>query len=218
MYKNKYSSLIILIPAFNEKRNFQKFILKLKKKYKVFVIDDCSKDGTHNFLKKKKINFLRNKKNLGYESSLIKGFSIIKKDRKIKYILTMDGDGQHDLKFIQNIFDFTIKNNLDVAIGERYKKNRIIEILISKVFNIKYKLNDPLSGFKIYKKEKINQVNFFNIKKFFLVDLLIFLIKKKINIKNYKIVTNVRTDNPRVGNLFSIYFKMIKILTYVLFK
>ena len=130
----------------------------------------------------------------------------------------MDGDGQHDLKFIQNIFDFTIKNNLDVAIGERYKKNRIIEVLISKVFNIKYKLNDPLSGFKIYKKEKINQVNFFNIKKFFLVDLLIFLIKKKINIKNYKIVTNVRTDNPRVGNLFSIYFKMIKILTYVLFK
>lgn len=218
MYKNKYSSLIILIPVFNEKKNFQEFILKLKKKYKVFVIDDCSADGTYNFLKKKKINFLRNKKNLGYESSLIKGFSIIKKDRKIKYILTMDGDGQHDLKFIQNIFDFTLKNNLDVAIGERYKKNRIIEILISKVFNIKYKLNDPLSGFKIYKKEKINQINFLKVKKFFLVDLLIFLIKKKMNIKNYKIVTNLRHDNPRVGNLFLIYFKMIKILIYVLFK
>lgn len=28
----------------------------------------------------------------------------------------------------------------------------------------------------------------------------IMIIKKKINIKNYKIVTNVRTDNPRVGN------------------
>ena len=54
MYKNKYSSLIILIPVFNEKKNFQEFILKLKKKYKVFVIDDCSADGTYNFLKKKK--------------------------------------------------------------------------------------------------------------------------------------------------------------------
>ena len=215
MYKKKYSSLTILIPVYNEKKNFQEFILKLKKKFKILVIDDCSTDGTHNFLKKKKINFIRNKKNLGYEDSLIKGFSIIKKDKKNKYILTMDGDGQHNPKFVENIFHFSLRNNLDVAIGERYKKNRLIEKLISIIFRIKYNLNDPLSGFKIYKKAKIKKINLLKVNRFFLVDFLIMLIKKKNKIRNFKIKTNSRSDNPRVGNLFSIYLKMIKILFYV---
>ena len=127
----------------------------------------------------------------------------------------MDGDGQHNPKFIENIFHFSLRNNLDVAIGERYKKNRLIEKLISIIFRVKYNLNDPLSGFKIYKKAKIKKINLSKIDRFFLVDFLIMLIKKKNKIRNFKIKTNSRSDNPRVGNLFSIYLKMIKILFYV---
>jgi len=215
MYKKKYSSLTILIPVYNEKKKIQELISKLKKKFNILVIDDCSTDGTFNFLKKKRIKFIRNKKNLGYERSLIKGFSIIKKNKKTKYILTMDGDGQHNPKFIKNLFDFLIRNNLDVVIGERCKKNRLIEKLISIIFSIKYNLKDPLSGFKIYKNEKILNINLIKIKKFFLVDLLIFLIEKKVKIRNFKIKTNPRIDKPRVGNSFSTYLKMTKILFYV---
>ena len=40
MYKKKFNSLIILIPAFNELKNFQKRLLQLKKKYNILVVDD----------------------------------------------------------------------------------------------------------------------------------------------------------------------------------
>ena len=218
MYKKKLNSLTILIPAFNEKQNFNKFILKLKKDFNILVIDDCSSDGTSKFLEKKKIKYLRNKKNLGYELSLIKGFKFLKKSKKTKYILTMDGDGQHKPAYIKKIFSYLIKNNVDVVVGERDRKNRIIEKVISKIFKKKFNIWDPLSGFKLYKKEKLKQINLSKVKKFFLVDLLTLLINRRCNIKNFRIKTFLRKDSPRVGSLFFTNLKMLKILKFIYFK
>ncbi len=218
MYKKKLNSLTILIPAFNEKKNFNKFILKLKKDFNILVIDDCSSDGTSKFLEKKKIKYLRNKKNLGYELSLIKGFKFLKKSKKTKYILTMDGDGQHKPAYIKKIFSYLIKNNVDVVVGERDRKNRIIEKVISKIFKKKFNIWDPLSGFKLYKKEKLKQINLSKVKKFFLVDLLTLLINRRCNIKNFRIKTFLRKDSPRVGSLFFTNLKMLKILKFIYFK
>lgn len=218
MYKKKLNSLTILIPAFNEKKNFSKFILKLKKDFNILVIDDCSSDGTSEFLKKKKIKYIKNKKNLGYELSLIKGLEFLKKRKKTKYILTMDADGQHKSTYIKKMFNNFIKNKADLTVGERDKKNRIIEKVISRTFKKKFNIWDPLSGFKLYKKEILRQINLSKIKKFFLVDLLILLINKKCKVKNYKIKTYFRKDSPRVGSFFFTNLKMLNILKFVYFK
>ena len=57
--------LIILIPAFNELSNLKK-ILNLENNF--LVIDDQSINRFKSFLKKKKINYLKNLKNIGYET------------------------------------------------------------------------------------------------------------------------------------------------------
>ena len=74
MHKKKFNSLAIVIPSFNEKKNFNNILKKINKKYNLLIIDDCSSDGTSSYLKKNKIFFIRNNKNLGYEKSLIKVF------------------------------------------------------------------------------------------------------------------------------------------------
>jgi len=59
--KNK---IIILIPSHNEIRTLKKICLEIKKlRLKLLVIDDASNDGTLQWLKKKKINFFKIKKN-----------------------------------------------------------------------------------------------------------------------------------------------------------
>ena len=68
------AKLAVLIPSYNEIGNLKKII---KKKYNFVIVDDCSSDGTNLLLKKKKIKFIRNYKNLGYEKSLIKGMKYI---------------------------------------------------------------------------------------------------------------------------------------------
>ena len=216
MYKKKLHSLNILIPAYNEKNNLKKFLISLKKKFKVLIIDDGSNDGTKEYLKKNKINFLRNQKNKGYEKSLLKGFSHLIKKNNIKHILTMDADGQHRISSIDKIYTQIIKNDLDLVIGLRSKKNRIIEKIISFFFYLKYNLADPLSGFKIYKKEKLKEINLKKVKNLFLLDLIIICKNKNFNIKNFKIKTSIRIDKPRIGNFLNSYFKMFKILFYLL--
>ena len=216
MHKKKYGSLIILIPSFNELNNLKKFIKEIHKRYKVLIIDDCSSDNTSTWLKKNKINFIKNKKNIGYEQSLIKGLKILSKVKKVEKIITMDADGQHKIKHIKKFINVSNNKNPDLIIGSRKKKNRFIESIISKIFQMKYSLEDPLSGFKLYKREKLKEMKFDNFKKFFLVDLVLEFIKKKHKVISINIETNKRFDNPKVGDLMDTNFKMLSILACVI--
>ena len=216
MHKKKYDTLIILIPSFNELNNLKKFIKEIHKRYKVLIIDDCSSDNTSTWLKKNKINFIKNKKNIGYEQSLIKGLKILTKVKKVEKIITMDADGQHKIKHIKKFINVSNNKNPDLIIGSRKKKNRFIESIISKIFQMKYSLEDPLSGFKLYKREKLKEMKFENFKKFFLVDLVLEFIKKKHKVISINIETNKRFDNPKVGDLMETNFKMLSILACVI--
>ena len=216
MHKKKYDSLIILIPSFNELNNLKKFIKEIHKRYKVLIIDDCSSDNTSTWLKKNKINFIKNQKNIGYEQSLIKGLKILSKVKKVEKIITMDADGQHKIKHIKKFINVSNNKNPDLIIGSRKKKNRFIESIISKIFQMKYSLEDPLSGFKLYKREKLKEMKFDNFKKFFLVDLVLEFIKKKHKVISINIETNKRFDNPKVGDLMDTNFKMLSILACVI--
>jgi hypothetical protein len=207
------ANLIILIPSYNDYVDLRKIILKLKKKYKIIVINDNSTDQTNKFLVKNKIINIKNLKNIGYEKSLIRGFKYIKKKRhKEKYILTMDADGEHPLNKIDKIYSFIESKNLDFVIGTRNKLNRSLEYFTSFLFSLLFELKDPLSGFKIYRKECIFTVLKHIRKDCLLVDI-IFLFK----INKFK-VGFMKLDNLRkfvrkssLGNSFRLLPKFIKI-------
>ena len=52
MHKKKFNSLTVLIPAFNELKNLEKFLKDLSKRFNVLVVDDGSIDKTEIFLNK----------------------------------------------------------------------------------------------------------------------------------------------------------------------
>ena len=202
----------MLIPSFNELENFKRFLVKLNKNYNLLVVDDFSTDMTYKFLKINRIPFIRNKTNLGYENSLIKGLKFIKKQKKYKKILTMDADGQHNEKYIDKINKIYDRKKPDVIVGSRINKNRIIEKIISFFFYKKFKINDPLSGFKIYKTDSLFKLDLTKIKKLFLVDLLVQFLKAKRKVLSINIETRRRKDHPRVGSTIKVNLKMLKIL------
>ena len=63
----------------------------------------------------------------------------------------MDADGEHNPKYLKKMFNHISKNNLDMVISERNSYNRLSEAFVGKIFELKYGIKDPLSGFKIYK-------------------------------------------------------------------
>lgn len=185
------NDLAIIIPCRNESKNIIKILKKLNNK-NIFIINDSSSDNLKKKIKHfKNIKILNNLKRQGYEKSIIKGISFIKKlkDSKIKYILTMDGDGEHNPIYVNKIYQKIRNFKLDLVIGNRSVKNRKSENYISSIFKKKLKFEDPYSGFKIYNKKKLLKLYHKCSLKYFLADLCLLFKQKNFKIKNISIVT-----------------------------
>ena len=100
----------IVIPILNEEKNLKKLVKKIKFflknfKYEIIFIDDNSRDNSHKILKKiklkdKKINYyIRKKSTRDLSQSCILGFQ----KSKFNNILVMDGDLQHDPRYMTAI-------------------------------------------------------------------------------------------------------------------
>jgi glycosyltransferase involved in cell wall biosynthesis len=204
--------LIILIPAYNEINNLNKI---LKNNYNFLIIDDCSNDGTEKLLKKKKIKYIKNLKNIGYEKSLIKGFSYLK-NKKIKYVCTLDGDGEHPINKIKQIYSLAKKKKIDLIICNRKSKNRLLENILSNLFKIRFGLEDPLSGMKMYYMPKLKKIINKIDKNSFLVDVVKTFIDKKYKIFNYEISTKKKLGESKVGHNLYVQLKILKLLRYII--
>ena len=75
------SEVAIIIPAYNEGHTIGKVVNKLKKFGNVLVIDDASTDQTFKIAKNNGAKVIKNKHNLGYDSSINVGFNEIKKKK-----------------------------------------------------------------------------------------------------------------------------------------
>tara|TARA_A100001011_G_C14300295_1_gene840447 strand:+ start:498 stop:1160 length:663 start_codon:yes stop_codon:yes gene_type:complete len=214
MYKKKPHSLIILIPSYNELSNLKKFILTLNKNFNLLIVDDASKDKSSKWLKENDINYIINKKNLGYERTIIKGMNYLLKKRKYDFIITMDADGEHRIKELDKFF-FNDFKKYDIIVGNRNKKNRLLEVKISKNFYKKFNIKDPLSGFKLYRPKFLRKLKLNSFRNLFLVDLLSKSIREGANVKNININVKKRIDQSRLGNKTQVSKKMKKILKFI---
>lgn len=204
---------IIIIPTLNELNSLKEVIKSCPKNWKILVVDDCSKDKTINFLKKKKIQYLKNKNNLGYEKSILKGFKYALKLKNLKFIATLDSDGEHNPKYLNKMMKIMINKNLDMIIAKRNNFNRLSEKIIGKIYNLKFKIPDPLSGYKLYKKETLKLV-FKKIKtSFFLVDIINLIKINSGKIDSLITVNNKRYEGkPKVGHSFFVNLKILIII------
>ena len=230
--KNKLS---IIIPIFNEKNNIliltKKIIFNLKKiKYEIIYVDDNSLDHSKKVLSelKRRYKFFKpilRKKKRDLTQSCFEGIE------KAKYenILVMDGDLQHNPKYIKKMLLELNKRKLDVVIGARKLlsgKNQglseirrftsIALIFFFKIFKIN--TNDPMSGFFIFKKRIYvsNKKNFYGRGFKILADILI---NSKINLKTKDIIINFerRYDSKSKMN-FKILYILMKFYFFSLFK
>ena len=224
----------IIIPVYKEFHNIEKLYLKIRKYlkgniYEVIFVDDSSNDGTEELLKKIKkryenFNFIIRKKNRDLSQSCFDGI----KKAKYDYIQIMDGDLQHNPRYIPKLIDTLIKNNSDLVVGGRNLINgknpglgqirRISSILIILTFYLLGKKTiDPMSGFFLFKKK----IYFKNKKYFFgkgykiLADIL-FNSKSKIKVSDYIIVFDRRFKDvskmnfKTLFNLANLYLSILK--------
>jgi dolichol-phosphate mannosyltransferase len=221
--KKKINKLSIVIPVYNEKNNLlpltKKLIFSLKTfKYEIIIVDDNSNDGSQKILSnlKKKYSFFKpliRKKIPDLTKSCLLGINKSKFDN----ILIMDGDLQHDPKYIEPMFEKFDRNNLDIVVGSRdfNQKNmglsllrKLASIILIKLFSVfNLKVSDPMSGFFIFKKKIYlkNKNNLYRKGFKILIDILINS-KNKLKISEIKIKFNLRRKNKSKMNFKVLYY------------
>ncbi len=165
MYRNK---ILVAIPIFNEITAYG--IIQRVKTFPldVLVIDDGSAYSIREgLITVENIRVIVHPKNLGYGKAIIDAFSYALKNR-YDYLLTIDGDGQHEPEeislFLREIpfydydilsgsrYIFSAKAGTDAPM-ERYLINKKITSVLNRITG--FGLTDSFCGFKAYKVEKL---------------------------------------------------------------
>lgn len=120
MNKTKKQKVLALIPCFNEEATIASLVLKTKRYVDtVLVIDDGSKDDTVELAKEVGATVIVHERNKGKAAAIKTGF-LYALDHGYEYVITLDGDGQHDPHEIPLLLEKMIECKVDIAIGIRY--------------------------------------------------------------------------------------------------
>jgi glycosyltransferase involved in cell wall biosynthesis len=156
---NNDSSLLIIVPAFNEEAVLATTLEALIKDVphnQVLVVSDGSTDRTSAIVLEKNINLLELPFNLGVGAAMRAGFQYAKENNFSK-VIQFDADLQHQPKYIKTISEKLDK--FDVVIGSRFADNtdykvsfirsagmKLLKTSVSR--HIGQNLTDVTSGFR----------------------------------------------------------------------
>jgi len=211
-------NIALVIPAYNEERNIKRVIDSVKPYIKkIYVIDDASSDQTVKKIQEFAINILHNKKNLGYVKSLEKGIKIAFKNGA-DYVITFDGDGQHNANDLEKVISIIEKKSPDLIIGKRSMKNRFMEEVFGIYSKLRFGISDPLCGVKAYKKSLFYKYGQRLETKYTIATEIIFrAIKDGVKYYEVPIKINKRINKSRFGNQLWGNFLELKAFLNILF-
>jgi glycosyltransferase involved in cell wall biosynthesis len=111
----------IIVPALNEASNIVSVVEGIKRysDADIVVIDDGSKDRTPKTARETGAYVIRHPYNMGYGVALQTGYKYAT-EKGYDLLLQLDGDGQHDPKYIPKLFEAVASGECDVAIGSRF--------------------------------------------------------------------------------------------------
>ncbi len=122
----KNPKIILIIPAYNEEANILRvynnivsYNEKAKNKLDVVFINDGSKDNTESILLENNINHVKLIQNLGIGGAVQTGYKYaIENDYDIA--IQFDGDGQHDINYVEDLIKPILEEDVDMTIGSRF--------------------------------------------------------------------------------------------------
>lgn len=169
--------LSIIIPAYNEKNNILDVISKVKNaplenvEKEIIVVDDASKDGTINILKKINdisIKMLFHHENQGKGGAIRTGL----KHATGEIILIQDADLEYNPAEYKKLLNPILKGKAKVVYGSRldaikknlknmYKLHYFGNRFLTFITNILYGANitDMETGYKVFSKEVLKKIN-----------------------------------------------------------
>lgn len=226
--KNK---VLVIIPCYNERESILNVIGNIKKSNKdvdYIVVNDCSTDNTRDILVKNHINFIDLPVNLGIGGAVQAGYKYAK-DYNYDIAIQIDGDGQHDPKYISKIVEPLKNDECDVVIGSRFIEKegfqssalrRLGINILSSCIYLFYglKIYDVTSGFRAVNKKMIDIYAKDYAQDYPEPEALVTAVLYKQRIKEVPVIMQERMGGTSSIHSFKSVYYMIKVSLAIIFR
>jgi glycosyltransferase involved in cell wall biosynthesis len=164
----------IIIPVYNEKDTLLKIIKKIKEvpiEKEIIIVDDFSKDGTRELLKKikdKEIRIYFHERNYGKGHAIRTGIKYVTGD----VVIIQDADLEYDPQDYPKLIAPIIKGKFKVVYGTRFPKDKprpsilknhffLANTLLTLASNLLYSANitDEPTCYKVFKSDVLKSIN-----------------------------------------------------------
>ncbi|MCR5233012.1 MAG: glycosyltransferase family 2 protein [Lachnospiraceae bacterium] len=157
--------VLVIIPAFNEEDNIEdtvERVIEAVPEYDYVVVNDSSGDATLAICRSNGFRVLNLPINLGIGGAVQTGFKYAEL-KGYDYAVQIDGDGQHDPKYIKTMMEAMKNSDADMVIGSRFIEKEGFQSYAIRRWGIKYfsiliklltgrVITDPTSGLRLVGK------------------------------------------------------------------
>jgi glycosyltransferase involved in cell wall biosynthesis len=153
--------ILVVMPAYNEAKNLPRAIASIRAAAHmcdICVVDDGSTDATAEVARSLGVRLLRSPLNLGIGGAVQTGY-LWARHHGYDAAIQVDGDGQHDPRFIEQLVAPLAAGDADVVIGSRFLAEGGFRSTALRRAGIRYlswflrarcgaRVTDPTSGFR----------------------------------------------------------------------
>ncbi|MCD7819570.1 MAG: glycosyltransferase family 2 protein [Lachnospiraceae bacterium] len=163
---------LILIPAYNEAENIERVVDNIIENYPQYdyvIINDGSTDTTRKVCVHHSYNMLDLPVNVGLSGAIKSGMRYANY-HGYDYVIQIDGDGQHDPVYIEDMLSKMRETDCDIVVGSRFrdkKKPFTGRMLGSQLLTASIwlttrgkRINDVTSGMRLFNKKMIKQFGY----------------------------------------------------------
>ena len=209
----------VIIPAYNEEFNIgsllERIPCNLTEKMEIIVVDDGSVDNTHEVATQYDVYIIKHPKNRGNGAATKTGLNYCK-DNNFDIAIILDGDGQHDPKYLSDFVRPIKEDNIDFVIGNRFKQYYDMNVyrkFCSKLMTAFYylllrrKISDPTNGYRALSSNIINKIRFES--EYSLTQEMLFKVIPKFNFKEIPVKIEQREHGQSFIKLKKYFTKII---------
>lgn len=220
---------LVIIPAYNEEDNIVhtvEAIMKYAPEFDYIVVNDCSTDATRSICEENGYNLLNLAVNLGIGGAVQTGYKYAE-ENDYDYAIQVDGDGQHDPRYLNEMLAYINSNKVDMVIGSRFINKEGFQSSGIRRAGIKYftwliqlltgvKITDPTSGLRLINKPVIGMFAKDYPKDYPEPESIVAVLKKNKTVKELPVIMNERVGGVSSISPFNSIYYMIKVTIAIL--
>jgi glycosyltransferase involved in cell wall biosynthesis len=165
---DRQSKKLAIVPAYNEEACVGRVVSAIHEHtpdFDVLVIDDGSTDSTSRCAERAGATVLRHPFNLGIGGAVQSGFQYAARNG-YEIAAQVDGDGQHDPRYLSDLVDRLCDDEVDMVWGSRFQEEAGYKVPRMRRFGImlfsglmsaivRQRVTDPTSGFRMTNRRGI---------------------------------------------------------------